>query len=77
MFTQSKETRKIDSLEEMELIVKDHRNLFWDGWNVFLVGARSSVLNPKARKVDGQWRIVNRYPVGESGWEIPVESLQP
>ena len=63
----------IKSLPLMEDLVSQSTDLEWDGWNVLKFGGRASVLNPKARKVNGQWQLVDYYPVTENGWEVPYD----
>ena len=73
-FTQN-DVVTIQSLPVMEKVVEQRMDLGWDGWNVLQFGERSSILNPKSRKVNGEWRKVERYPITESGWKIPSQFI--
>lgn len=65
-------TVTIKSLEAMEEIVANDPLLEWDGWDVVSYSAkRTSFLNPKARKFNGEWRQANRYPIESDGWTLP------
>ena len=62
----------VSSLKIMEDIVDRDPNLDWDGWDVVSHSKRgTNFMNPKAVLRYGQWRRVDRYPVGEEGWIIP------
>lgn len=67
---------QIQSLEQMESIVKRNRQLSWDGWTVV-----SSLPSPKGRTsphgayVKGKWYIQKRYEPNKNGWDIPNKFL--
>jgi hypothetical protein len=65
----------IQSLEQMEQLVKSNKNLRWDGWTVV-----NYIRSDKARTskfgeyINGKWYIVKRFSPNRDGWSIP-ESL--
>ena len=67
----------VDSLDRMEEIVKNNKFLHWDGWDVL-----SAFPNEKARvsangaRVNKVWCMVRRFPVTESGWDIPKKLVR-
>jgi hypothetical protein len=62
----------IESLEQMETIVKRNRALHWDGWTVV-----HSFPSDKGRTSKfggyqkGRWFIQKRIVPGKSGWSLP------
>lgn len=68
----------ITTLEEMEEIVSQNRNLFWDGWTVIdwrpRAGGQFSVNGLRHK---GQWGIAKyRIEPNENGWEVPNECIR-
>lgn len=62
----------INSLEQMENIVKRNRQLSWDGWDVVKLQPRPGAWSsPSAAFVKGKWYQKSVYPVTELGWSIP------
>lgn len=63
----------IKSLEQMEKIVDNSSNLFWDGWTVI-----ERTKSDKARTskygvaVDGVWYLQKRFSLDRNGWSIPT-----
>jgi hypothetical protein len=63
---------QIKSLEKMESIVKNNKDLSWDGWTVI-----NSYLSEKGRTskfgayINGKWHIQNRFTPSTNGWDIP------
>ena len=66
----------INSLEQMEILVKKNKDLRWDGWTVI-----HSYRSEKARTsrygafVDGQWHLQRRFEPTQDGWDIPNRLL--
>lgn len=62
----------VKSLEQMEQIVNNNRNLTWDGWTVVnkFPSDRGSTSKDGVRD-KGSWYIVRRYEPNENGWDIP------
>jgi hypothetical protein len=62
----------IKSLEEMEKIVRNNKNLSWDGWDVVsLKWNPGAYTKPNGAYVRGKWYTKFVYPVTETGWNIP------
>ena len=62
----------IKSLEKMESIVASNKYLLWDGWTVinrymseYWITSKDGVF------VKGKWYLQKKFPVTESGWNIP------
>jgi hypothetical protein len=64
----------IQSLEEMETIVKNNKNLSWDGWTVVsLKPVDSGIMQKDSVFVDNKWYLQKRFELTETGWEIPTK----
>jgi hypothetical protein len=62
----------ISSLDKMESIVENNDSLSWDGWDVVSYSQSPSAwMKPEGVRKDGAWFIQKRFPISESGWEIP------
>ena len=56
----------------MEAIVKNNKNLSWDGWSVVEVKpSKSAMFKTNGAFINGAWYIKNVYSYGDNGWEIP------
>ena len=62
----------INSLEKMEKIVANNKNLSWIGWDV-ADRKRSDVARTSVNgvRVNNIWYLQRIYPVGKNGWDIP------
>ena len=64
----------IQSLEEMETIVKKNEDLTWDGWTVVsLKPVDSGIMLKDAVLIDDKWYLQKRFELTENGWEIPTK----
>jgi hypothetical protein len=64
----------IQSLEEMETIVKNNKTLSWDGWTVVsLKPVDSGIMQKDSVFVDNKWYLQKRFELTETGWEIPTK----
>lgn len=67
---------KIKSLSQMEDIVKNNKNLSWDGWTVV-----SAYKTEKARTskfgalIKNKWCMIKRFEPNRDGWDIPESFL--
>lgn len=62
----------VKSLEQMEQIVKNNRNLSWDGWTVVNQFKSDRAATSKdGVRINGTWYIHHRYEPNENGWDIP------
>jgi hypothetical protein len=62
----------INSLEQMESIVKDNDSLQWDGWDVLeLKPTPTAWMKPEGAFINNTWSLVKRFSPSESGWDIP------
>ena len=62
----------INSLEQMETIVSNHKSLSWDGWNVVeLIKSPGAWSKPNGAFIKGSWYYKNIFSVAEDGWSIP------
>lgn len=62
----------IRSLEQMEEIVSQNKNLSWDGWNVVeLKQSNTAMFKKDGAFIDGKWYIKKVYQCDENGWRIP------
>jgi hypothetical protein len=62
----------VKTLEEMESIVSNNKNLFWDGWTVV---SRHQSNKAKSSKdgiyLNNKWYISKRFEPNRDGWDIP------
>jgi hypothetical protein len=64
----------IQSLEEMETIVKNNDELAWDGWTVIsLKPVDSGTMQKDAVFINDKWYLQKRFELTETGWEIPTK----
>lgn len=62
----------ITSLEQMENIVSNNKNLSWEGWNVVsLLPNNAAWRRTDGAIVKGKWYTKRVYEITETGWEIP------
>ena len=62
----------IKSLNTMEKIVSNHKNLIWDGWDVIdLKESPTAKISPQGIRVKGKWYLHRKYKPGRNGWDIP------
>jgi hypothetical protein len=62
----------IRSLEQMEKIVSNNKNLSWYGWNVVeLKQSNTAMFKKDGAFIDGKWYIKKVYECNENGWRIP------
>jgi hypothetical protein len=67
----------INSLEQMESIVKNNRSLSWNGWDVVeIVKSNSAVYHNNGSYIDGSWYFKNVYSPDRSGWRIPKKYVR-
>jgi hypothetical protein len=67
----------INSLEQMEEIVKNNDSLAWDGWTVIENKTRENgAMSKDGAFVDGKWIVQKRYDATTSGWEIPHKFMR-
>jgi hypothetical protein len=67
----------IKSLEKMEAIVENNDSLSWNGWDVLqFTKSPSAWMKPEGVFKDGNWFIQKRFPISESGWEIPQKLVR-
>lgn len=62
----------IKSLEKMESIVRSHKSLSWNGWDVVnIIPNPTAWSKPNGVFVRGRWYIKQVFQVTENGWDIP------
>jgi hypothetical protein len=62
----------IKSLDKMEEIVKQNRELSWDGWTVVQSYSNTTAWRyPNGAFIRGRWFVQKRFEPNEKGWEIP------
>ena len=62
----------VRDLDKMEKIVRRHKNLIWDGYDVImLVRHPNPVIYKDARFVGGKWFRTVLVPLTRDGWELP------
>ena len=67
----------INSLEQMEEIVKNNDSLSWDGWTVIENKTRENgAMSKDGAFVDGKWIVQKRYDATTNGWEIPHKFMR-
>jgi len=67
----------IKSLEQMEKLVKENKELVWDGWTVVHTYQSDKARTSKfGRRVDGRWHLQRRFEPGNQGWEIPQRFIK-
>jgi hypothetical protein len=67
----------ISSLEKMEEIVRNNRQLSWDGWDVVkLVPASTAWKSPSGVFIKNRWYLRNRFRLMENGWKIPEKLVR-
>jgi hypothetical protein len=67
---------KIDSLQKMELIVKNNPHLKWDGWTVIVQIDQDGYYSKEGSFNKGTWITEKRFDANNSGvWDIPDRFL--
>jgi len=67
----------INSLEQMEEIVKNNDSLSWDGWTVIENKTKENgAMSKDGAFVDGKWIVQKRYDATTNGWEIPHKFMR-
>lgn len=62
----------IKSLDRMEAIVKNNRNLRWLGWDVFSLEKNNTAWTKSDGVfIDGRWYTQKKFELTTEGWEIP------
>lgn len=62
----------INSLEQMESIVRKNKQLSWQGWDVvqsFI--APTGYLQKNGAYIEGRWYTQRRFNITSKGWEFP------
>jgi hypothetical protein len=63
---------KINSLEQMEIIVENNKSLEWDGWNVKEVTPSPTGWTKKSGMFrNGNWYSQKNYVLNFDGWDLP------
>lgn len=67
----------ITSLEKMEEIVKQNRELSWDGWTVVQSYPNKLAWRyPNGARIRGRWFAQKRFEPNENGWNIPKKYVR-
>jgi hypothetical protein len=67
----------INSLEKMEEIVENNKDLSWDGWTVIENKTKENgAMSKDGAYVGGKWIVQKRYDATTSGWEIPNKFMR-
>ncbi len=67
----------INSLEKMEEIVENNKDLSWDGWTVIESKSNENgMMSKDGVLVDGKWIVQKRYDANATGWEIPNKFMR-
>lgn len=62
----------INSLEAMESIVKNHRQLSWDGWTVVeTFPSEKGYYSKFGVYKNNKWHIKKEFIPSSQGWELP------
>jgi len=62
----------IKNLETMEDIVRNNKNLYWDGWTVVNFYHSDKARTSKhGSLVNGKWAMIKRFVPDRNGWNIP------
>jgi len=62
----------INTLEQMEEIVKANKNLYWDGWTVVKMYKSDKARTSKyGVYFKNKWRMSRRFEPNRNGWDIP------
>lgn len=62
----------IASLEQMEKIVSNNKELAWDGWTVVkLKPTDVGSMATNAIRIEGEWFLQTRFELTSTGWNIP------
>lgn len=62
----------VTDLKIMEDIVKNNKNLTWEGWDVvFLKKSDKAMFSPDGVYKEGSWYKKKIFPITKSGWSIP------
>lgn len=56
----------------MEKIVKENKNLYWDGWTVVnFYHSDKGRTSEYGAIVNGRWAMIKRFAPDKHGWNIP------
>lgn len=70
--TKERNNMQIKTLEKMEAIVSNNKNLFWDGWTVInSYPSERGRTSSQGAFVKGKWHLQRRFTPSQNGWEIP------
>jgi len=62
----------IKSLQDMEIIVSNNKDLVWDGWTVVsLKLIDSGLMSKNTVFINNRWYVQKRFELTEEGWDIP------
>lgn len=62
----------VTSLDKMEKIVANNKNLRWDGWDVVdLKRSDAARTSPTGIRINNEWFLHKRYKPQRNGWDIP------
>lgn len=68
---------QINSLKEMEDIVRKNRSLRWEGWDVIhFYPSPTGWMSQYGTFHRGKWYMNRRFKVTETGWDIPDKFLR-
>jgi hypothetical protein len=66
----------IKTIEEMNKIVSENKELSWDGWTVVKSFKSDKAKTSKDGKlINGIWHIQQRFEPTENGWSIPEKII--
>jgi hypothetical protein len=64
--------KTINSLEKMEEIVNNHKQLSWDGWTVVEILPSEKAYSSKFGVFrNGKWQMKKEFIPSSKGWELP------
>jgi hypothetical protein len=70
--TEREKMKTVTSLETMEDIVKNHKQLSWDGWTVIETFLSEKAMYSKfGIYKNGKWQMKKQFIPSNKGWEIP------
>ena len=62
----------IKTLEKMEEIVSQNKELSWDGWSVVhMYASDKSKVSKNGIYHNGSWYMAKRFEPNRDGWDIP------
>ncbi len=64
--------KTINSLETMESIVQNNKQLSWDGWTVVeTFPSEKAYFSKFGVYKNGKWQMKKEFTPSDQGWEIP------